>query len=415
MRNTVVVGTQWGDEGKGKIVDALADSAAAVVRFQGGNNAGHTIVVDGEKIVFHLLPSGILRPDCLCAIGNGVVLDPRVLLKELETLAERGVPSGRLVVSRDAHVILPYHCELDLLREQAKGKGAIGTTGRGIGPTYEDKVSRRGIVVSDLLDRDLLRQRLQAVLPEKNRQIVEWYGGRAFALDALVEEYAALGEVLAPMVADVGELLAGELDGGGAILFEGAQGTFLDVDHGTYPYVTSSNTLAGAAAVGTGLGPGVLERVVGITKAYTTRVGAGPFPTECTDATGERLRSVGHEFGATTGRPRRCGWFDAALVRRAVRLNGVTEIALTKLDVLTGIDDLQLCTTYEGDHFPRDLALARPEYESVQGWSEDITGARSWEDLPVACRRYVERLESLVGAPISFVSVGPDRAQLIRR
>ena len=414
MKNAVVVGTQWGDEGKGKIVDVLSENVDAVVRFQGGNNAGHTIVVGGSKVVFHLLPSGILRPGCICAIGNGVVVDPRVLLAELASLDERGIPTGTLRISRDAHVILPYHCALDQAREVAKGAGAIGTTGRGIGPTYEDKVARRGIVIGDLLDRDRLREKLKRVLPNKTRQLVEWHGKRPVAIDELVAQYGSFGEQLASYVGDVGQELAQLSAAGGRILFEGAQGTFLDVDHGTYPYVTSSNTLAGAASIGTGLGPGMLDGVVGIAKAYTTRVGAGPFPTEVEGAVGERLRRVGHEFGATTGRPRRCGWFDAALVRRAARLNGTTELALTKLDVLSGLDEILICRDYAGG-FTRDLDGVEPVWEVMPGWSEDISTVRAVEDLPEACRAYVDQIEALVGTPIRMLSVGPDRDQTLAR
>jgi adenylosuccinate synthase len=414
MKNVVVVGTQWGDEGKGKVVDVLAQSASAVVRFQGGNNAGHTIVVDDSKIVFHLLPSGILREGCLCAIGNGVVVDPAVLLGELVALREKELPCGTLRVSRDAHVILPYHRALDKARELEKGAGAIGTTGRGIGPTYEDKAARRGVVVGDLLDAARLRARLEGILPAKNRELREWHRHEGFELDVLVAEYARYGDQLRQYVCDVGEEISQIIEGGGRVLFEGAQGTFLDVDHGTYPFVTSSNTLAGAAAVGSGVGPNVLHEVVGIAKAYTTRVGAGPFPTEATGPVGERLRQVGREFGATTGRPRRCGWFDAALVRRAARLNGLTELALTKLDVLSGLDELRICTAYAAG-FPRDLADAVPVWEVMPGWQDDITGVRSVTDLPRECRRYVERLEELTGTPIRTLSVGPDRRQTFHR
>jgi adenylosuccinate synthase len=415
MQNVVVVGTQWGDEGKGKIVDVLSKAAAAVVRFQGGNNAGHTIVVAGAKTVFHLLPSGVLRPGCICAIGNGVVVDPGVLIGELEVLEHSAGIRPNLIISRDAHVILPYHRQLDVLREKAKGDQAIGTTGRGIGPTYEDKVARRGVVIGDLLDAARLRRRVAQVLPEKNRQIVEWYGGRALQAEAIIDEYVAFGDRLRPLVCDVGDRLHAIMQAGGQVLFEGAQGTFLDVDHGTYPFVTSSNTVAGAASVGSGVGPGMLGRVVGITKAYTTRVGSGPFPSEADDARGELLRTRGQEFGATTGRPRRCGWFDAALVRRAVRLNGVTDIALTKLDVLSGLPAVPVCVEYVGGGFPRDLREAIPVLEVMEGWVEDISGAESYSELPDACRRYVERVEELVGAPVRTVSVGPDRAQTISR
>ena len=419
MPNIVVVGTQWGDEGKGKVVDVLAPKVAAVARFQGGNNAGHTLVVNGETVVLHLLPSGVLHPDCTCVVGNGVVVDPKVLLAEVEALEARGLAlhEGQLVLSRTADVIMPYHRELDVLREQKRGSGKIGTTGRGIGPTYEDKVGRRGIRLGDLVDRDRLRERIAALLPEKNRMIVEWYGGDALELEALVDEYAAYGEKLAPMLGDAAGLLHRVQSGGGSILFEGAQGTFLDIDHGTYPFVTSSNTTAGAACAGAGLGPTAIDEVVGIVKAYTTRVGSGPFPTEAEGESEERLRSLGHEFGATTGRPRRCGWFDAPLLRQAARLNGLTRLALTKLDVLSGLETIPVCVGYEGfdQDFPADLTEVVPVYEHLQGWSEDLTGVRRWEELPSACVEYIARLEELVGVPVDLVGVGPGREQTLLR
>lgn len=419
MPNVIVVGTQWGDEGKGKVVDVLAPHVQGVVRFQGGNNAGHTLVVDGEKLVLHLLPSGVLWEQCICVIGHGVVVDPIVLLRELEQLAARGrhVQPGKLVLSAQAHVILPYHVSLDRLREGERGDRSIGTTGRGIGPCYEDKVARRGVVIADLLDRDRLRSRLADVLVEKNRMLVEWYGAPAVDLDALVEQYVALGARLAPYVGDTVTLLHRISRRGGSLLFEGAQGTFLDVDHGTYPFVTSSNCVAGAACAGAGVGPTAIDEVVGIAKAYTTRVGSGPFPTEVTGELGERLRSVGGEFGATTGRPRRCGWFDAALVRQAVRINGLTRIALTKLDVLSGLDTIPVCVGYRGhaDEFPGTLVGVEPIYDVLPGWTETLQGCRSMSELPPNCLRYVARLEELVGVPVELVSVGPDREETILR
>ncbi len=411
MPNTIVVGTQWGDEGKGKVVDVLARDAGLVVRFQGGNNAGHTLVVEGETVILHLVPSGILNPNTRCLVGNGVVVDPRVLVGELDALAARGRPVAppRLAISGGAHVILPYHQALDKLREAARGKAAIGTTGKGIGPTYEDKVARRGVRFADFIHPDTLRARLEAVLPEKNRMIVDWYGGEPLDVQALMDELAPFAERLAPFAVDSVALLHEAVDTGTSILFEGAQGTFLDVDHGTYPYVTSSNTVAGAACAGSGIGPTAIDEVVGIVKAYTTRVGSGPFPTELTGPLGERLRAVGHEYGATTGRPRRCGWFDARLVRHAVYVNGVTRVALTKLDVLSGLEELRICTGYEGVvGVPADadrLSQVRPVYESLPGWQEDITGCRSFAALPDNCRAYVERL----------VSVGPGREQTLAR
>ncbi len=416
MPNVVVVGTQWGDEGKGKVVDVLSPMMACVVRFQGGNNAGHTLVVEGEQMVFHLLPSGILWEHTKCVVGNGVVVDPKVLLEELEQLKNRGRDANpdKLVISGRAHVIMPYHLSLDAHREQARGADKIGTTKRGIGPTYEDKVARRGVMIADLLDPVLLRRRLENVLPEKNRMI-EWYGGEALHIDELVETYAAYGRALAPFVGDAVALLHRVMESGGSLLFEGAQGTFLDIDHGTYPYVTSSNTVSGAACAGSGVGPTHIHEVVGIAKAYTTRVGAGTFPTEDVGEMGEALRKKGSEFGATTGRPRRCGWFDAALVRQSARVNGLTRIALTKLDVLSGLKEIPVCVGYEGqdDAFPDDLETVIPIYENLPGWDEDITGCRSLEELPATCLSYISRIEELTGVPVELVSVGPGRKQTI--
>ncbi|MCB9674828.1 MAG: adenylosuccinate synthase [Alphaproteobacteria bacterium] len=417
MQNVVVVGAQWGDEGKGKVVDVLAPRVEAVVRFQGGNNAGHTLVVDGRKLVLHLLPSGMLRASCRCVIGNGVVVDPGVLLTEIAELEKSGIPVGvdRLLVSANAHVIMPWHLALDRLREEAKGDARIGTTCRGIGPTYEDKVARRGVRMCDLIDRDRLAARVEDALPHKNRMITEWFGGEALSAEAIVEEYGAYGERLARFVGDAVSYLHAVASRKGGILFEGAQGTYLDVDHGSYPYVTSSNTVSGAACAGAGVGPTAIHDVVGIAKAYTTRVGSGPFPTELNDAVGERLRTDGGEFGATTGRPRRCGWFDAPLVAHAARLNGLTRLALTKLDVLSGFDEVPICVRYEGiDGVPADLAEAKPVYETLPGWREDIGHCRSIEELPAACRAYIQRLEALVGVPVELLSVGPGREQTIR-
>jgi adenylosuccinate synthase len=417
MPNVVIVGAQWGDEGKGKVVDALAPHVAGVVRFQGGNNAGHTLVVGGSKVVLHLLPSGILHETAHCVIGHGVVIDPRVLLGEIDGLIAKGmqIPADKLSISLQANVILPYHTALDKAREVARGASAIGTTGRGIGPAYEDKVARRGVRVVDLLDESLLRARVAEVLPEKNRMLVEWYGGEALSIDEIVAAYAAFGARLAPWCRDTVEEVH-RLLARGSLLFEGAQGTFLDVDQGTYPYVTSSNTVAGAACTGSGVGPSQIDEVVGIAKAYTTRVGAGAFPTEDHGSDGERLRSVGGEFGATTGRPRRCGWFDAPLVRRAVQLNGITRLALTKLDVLSGFSRIPICTAYAGCEagFPGALDGVSPVWEWMEGWQSDLSDARTLDDLPPPARRYVARLEALVGVPIELVSVGPDRAQTLR-
>jgi adenylosuccinate synthase len=419
MPNVVVVGAQWGDEGKGKVVDVLSPRCAAVVRFQGGNNAGHTLKVDGQQLICHLLPSGILHPHCTCVIGNGVVIDPRVVLEEMDELEGRGHPvtPEKLLVSLNAHVVMPYHRVLDKLREQHLGAGKIGTTGRGIGPTYEDRAARRGVRVADLVDPVRLRARLDAVLPEKNRMIAEWYGGTPLDLDAIFEEYGGYGERLAPFAGDAVHFLHQERLRGGSILFEGAQGTYLDVDHGTYPYVTSSNTVAGAACAGAGVGPTAIDEVVGIVKAYTTRVGEGPFPTEIFGETEEQLRATGKEFGATTGRPRRIGWFDAALTRHAAEVNGLTRLALTKLDVLSGLASIPVCVAYEGeeDGLPGSLEDARPLYEELPGWTEDIRACRTMAELPDACRAYVARIEALVGLPVELVSVGPGRSETILR
>ncbi len=419
MPNVVVTGTQWGDEGKGKVVDVLSPHVAAVVRFQGGNNAGHTLVVRGEKLVLHLLPSGVLREGCTCVIGNGVVVDPAVLLAEVAALAGRGRRLGAddLVISAHAHVIMPWHLSLDRLREEALGDRRIGTTHRGIGPCYEDKVARRGVIIADLLDRDRLADRIGAVLPWKNREIVEWYAGAPLDPERILADFLAFGERLAPHVRDATAVLHRIQRSGGSILFEGAQGTFLDVDHGTYPNVTSSNTVAGAACAGSGVGPTAIDDVVGIAKAYTTRVGSGVMPTEIAGPLALEIQTRGAEFGATTGRPRRCGWFDAPLVRHAARVNGLTRLALTKLDVLSGLSEIPIGVAYEGvdlDDFPASLDEARPVYEQLPGWQEDLSACRSLGDLPPACRRYLDRVEELVGVPIELVSVGPDREATIR-
>ena len=421
MPGTVVVGAQWGDEGKGKIVDRLASIAELVVRFQGGNNAGHTLVVEGEKVVLHLVPSGILNASALCVIGNGVVLDPLVLQGELDKLDKSGrrIGPARLLISSGAHVILPWHRVLDGLREAALGEGAIGTTRKGIGPAYEDKVARRGLSAGELCDPERIRLHVQTWLPEKNRMIVEWYGGEPLDLESVTEELVAAGQALTPFIGDAVSRVHEVLERGGEVLFEGAQGTFLDIDHGTYPYVTSSNTVAGAACAGAGVGPKDLNRVIGVLKAYTTRVGAGPFPSEVDGPVGERLRAVGREFGATTGRPRRCGWFDGALAKHSARLNGLTEIALTKLDVLSGMEELKICVAYEGESgVPaggQAIDQVVPVYESMPGWSEDLRGVTNWTDLPLSAQAYVLRLEELVGVPVRTVSTGPGREETFER
>ncbi len=421
LANIVVVGAQWGDEGKGKIVDRLAARSRWVVRFQGGNNAGHTLVVDGEKVVLHLIPSGILQPAATCVIGNGVVIDLVVLFRELDALAARGRSVGpdRLVVSTEAHLILPWHRALDQARERALGERRIGTTGKGIGPAYEDKVGRRGVRVADLFDLDALRERISALLVDHNRRLIEWYGEAPLTVDGVMAELGPLAERLRPYARPVVRLLWDAVRNGEPILFEGAQGTFLDVDHGTYPFVTSSSTVAGGACGGSGVGPMAIHEVLGVVKAYATRVGSGPFPTEQVNALGERLRAVGNEFGATTGRPRRCGWFDVAMVRHAAMVNGLTALALTKLDVLSGLDAIRIGVGYVGtDDVPAGaaaLAQVEPVYEEMPGWDEDLSACRTWAELPAACRAYVERLEELTGVPVVFLGVGPGRDALIER
>ena len=428
MPNVVVVGAQWGDEGKGKVVDLLTEHAQVVVRFQGGNNAGHTLVVNGQKTVLHLIPSGILHAGKTCVIGNGVVLDPGVFMKEVDALRAKGhlKDAEQLIISPSAHVIFPWHKQLDVLREESRGGGAIGTTGRGIGPAYEDKVGRRGIRVRDLLDEAKLRARVRERLPSMNEELERAAKAAKAEVpvlyeDEVVSEYLGHGKRLKEFVRDSSLFLAEQVRKGTRILFEGAQGTLLDVDHGTYPFVTSSNTVAGNAAVGSGIGPTAIDRVMGISKAYTTRVGGGPFPTELDDALGERLRKVGDEYGATTGRPRRCGWLDAVVLRYAVRVNGLWGLALTKMDVLSGLDTLKICTGYEIDgqqvsELPgelEELSRVKPVYEELPGWPEKLAGARTLEDLPAAAMRYVRRVEELCGVPVVCVSVGADRGETI--
>jgi adenylosuccinate synthase len=423
MPATVVIGTQWGDEGKGKLVDLLAADADVVVRFHGGNNAGHTLVVDGRKTILNLVPAGVLHPGRLCMMGPGLVIDPAVLVAEIDALRARGylAEDRWLRISEQAHLIMPYHRAIDHARERLRGTGSIGTTGRGIGPAYEDKMARTGIRVGELFDEAGFREALERNLREKNAYLQALLGEQPLEFDPIHDGYVRYRERLRPYVTDTGMELRRAVAAGKRILLEGAQGVMLDVDHGTYPFVTSSNAVAGAAAAGAGLPPRAIDRVIGITKAYTTRVGGGPFPTELTDALGERLRADGDEYGATTGRPRRCGWFDAAVVRRAVELSGVDVIALTKLDVLTGIDPLRVSVGYELDGARLEGPPAttgawqrlRPVYEELPGWTEPIGGARTIAALPANARRYVDRLAALVGAPIVLVSVGPDREQTI--
>lgn len=424
MANTVVIGAQWGDEGKGKIVDMLSAENDVIVRFQGGSNAGHTILVGGEKTVLHLIPSGILHAGKKCLIGNGVVLEPNDFLHELDELAGRGidVSPSRLGISAKTHLIMPYHKTLDQAREAKRAGKKIGTTGKGIGPCYEDKAARVGLRAGDLDKPDLVRARIGQALLEKNILLRELYKFEPVDPARVADELLALAPRLLPYVTDVDASLQQAMQAGKALLFEGAQGIHLDIDHGTYPFVTSSNTVAGNAAAGSGVAPSCLDRIVGIVKAYTTRVGSGPFPTEQLDDTGTYLQAQGHEFGATTGRPRRCGWLDAVILRASVRLNGLTEIALTKLDVLQNLPLLRICTAYEVngvryDYPPEGEAFAKaePVYEDLPGFEDDISQARAYTDLPSTVRNYVERIESLLGVRISMVSVGPDRDQTIMR
>jgi adenylosuccinate synthase len=423
MANVVVVGAQWGDEGKGKVVDIFTEYADDVIRFQGGNNAGHTLVVGNEKVILHLIPSGILHPGKRCMIGNGVVLDPEVFIREVTALKATGkmADDASLLLSESLHVIMPYHKQIDLAREKKSGGKKIGTTGRGIGPCYEDKIGRRGIRLMDLLDRDRFAAKLGEFLEEKNFILEKFLGGEALAFDDIYGTYLEYAEVLRTYAADTSRVLRDDIRSGKRILFEGAQGTMLDIDYGTYPFVTSSSTCAGGACTGSGASPRDIHEIIGISKAYVTRVGSGPFPTELDDATGERLRTAGGEFGSTTGRPRRCGWFDAMVARYAVRINGLTGVALTKLDVLSGFDTIRICTGYEYrgetlDDMPASMEVldgCTPVYEDFPGWSSDIGAARTLEDLPLQARRYVARLEELLDCPIVLVSVGARRDETI--
>jgi adenylosuccinate synthase len=424
MATVVAVGAQWGDEGKGKIVDWLAPRADLVARFQGGNNAGHTLVVDGEKTVLHIVPSGILHPGSINLIGPGVVVDPGALLIEIEALSERRIlkDPSRLRVSGRAHVILPWHLALDQARENAASDATkIGTTGRGIGPAYEDKAARRGIRMADLLHPEELAAKLRGFAEWKNFELEKFYKTEPIDIDALIETAVAWGRDLEPYIDHTGRILDRTLREGKSVLFEGAQGTFLDVDHGTYPFVTSSNCVAGAVCTGSGIGPTKIDRVLGITKAYTTRVGAGPFPSELDDALGERLRIAGSEFGATTGRPRRCGWLDVVMLRESVCVNGLTDLAINKLDILSGFEEIQIATAYRIDgklthDFPMtmsEVSRAEPVYESMPGWEEDLTGVRHFDDLPGCAQSYIERIANLVEVSVAFISVGPGRDETI--
>jgi adenylosuccinate synthase len=422
MPAIVLIGAQWGDEGKGKATDLLGDRVHYVVRYQGGNNAGHTVVIDEEKYALHILPSGVLSPRVVPVIGNGVVIDPGVLFEEIDGLERRGVSCERLLISANAHLIMPHHRALDKVSERFLGNAKIGTTGRGIGPTYGDKVARMGIRVQDLFDPGILNQKLDLVLRDKNQLLTKVYNRRGIDAKKTAEEYIAFGERLRPYVADTGLVLGKALDDGKVVLLEGAQATMLDVDHGTYPFVTSSSPTAGGACVGAGLGPTRITKVIGIVKAYTTRVGAGPFPTELHDDLGEFLRKTGGEYGTTTGRPRRTGWFDAVVARYATRVNGVTDFFVTKLDVLSGLDKVPICVAYEVDGKRYDeipmtqteFHHAKPVYEYLDGWWEDISKCHSFDDLPAAAQTYIKTIEDISGAPISAVGVGPRRNQTLQ-
>ena len=421
-RNVVVVGTQWGDEGKGKIVDILTERAAAVVRFQGGHNAGHTLVIDGEKTVLHLIPSGILRPGVQCLIGNGVVLAPGPLLEEVKALEAKGVPvRDRMIISPACPLILPYHVATDLAREKSRGSQKIGTTGRGIGPAYEDKAARRGVRLGDLFYWQEFASKLADVMDYHNFMLDKYYGAETVDFQRTLDETAAFAEQILPMVGDIVSILHDLRESGENILFEGAQGALLDVDLGTYPFVTSSNTTAGGTAIGSGFGPRYLDYILGITKAYSTRVGSGPFPTELFDATGKRLAERGDEFGSTTGRARRCGWFDAVSLKQAIRMGSISGLCLTKLDVLDGLDPIKLCVGYEG---PDGVAASarfgseyyselRPVYEEIPGWSDSTVGAKRLEDLPENAVAYIRRIEQAVDTPVDIISTGPDRSETI--
>ncbi len=423
MANVIIVGTQWGDEGKGKVVDLLAEKADFIVRFQGGNNAGHTLVVNGQKHIFHLIPAGILHPGKMCMIGNGVVLDPGELMREMDSLEEAGrhVTPDNLMISLYTHIIMPYHRALDVAREERKGKTAIGTTGRGIGPCYEDKVGRGGIRVHNLLDRAAFPEMLARNIEEKNFLLQNFFGQKPLDLSEIEDEYLAYGERLRPYAGNVSQQLQKAGVQGRSVLFEGAQGTHLDVDHGTYPYVTSSNTVSGNACCGAGIGPTRIDSVLGVVKAYTTRVGGGPFPSELLDQTGERIREIGGEFGATTGRPRRCGWLDMVVVNSSVRLNGLCGLVITKLDVLTGIPKLKIGLSYSCrgtslDHVPAELdrlESCEPVFEEFSGWDEDITKVRRWDDFPQNTKKYLKAIEEISGVPVQIISVGPEREATI--
>ncbi len=424
MPANIVVGTQWGDEGKGKIIDILASRADVVVRSQGGNNAGHTVVNNGEVYKLHLIPSGILYPNTLCLIGAGVVLDPKDFIGELDSLEARGISTANLKVDPRAHIVMPWHIALDGLSEEFRGNSDIGTTKRGIGPTYMDKYERCGIRMFDLVNPEVLAAKIKSTGTLKNKIITEVYGGEAFDLDKVTEEYTAYGQRLVKYMDDVSVLTFEAAKAEKTIMFEGAQATLLDIDFGTYPYVTSSHPLSAGVCVGTGVGPKTITNIIGVAKAYTTRVGKGPFPTELDDEIGDQIRNLGGEFGTTTGRPRRTGWFDAVIVRHSVRVNGLDSLAINKLDTLAGIDTLKICTAYKMpdgsviENFPPTLEAlegCQPIYEEFEGFNEDISKCASFDELPESCRKYIARLEELVGCPVKMVGIGPDRSQILER
>ncbi|WHX75368.1 adenylosuccinate synthase [Bacillus safensis] len=419
MSSVVVVGTQWGDEGKGKITDFLSENAEVIARYQGGNNAGHTIKFDGVTYKLHLIPSGIFYKEKTCVIGNGMVVDPKALVTELAYLHERNVSTDNLRISNRAHVILPYHLKLDEVEEERKGVNKIGTTKKGIGPAYMDKAARVGIRVADLLDREVFEEKLARNLEEKNRLLEKMYDTEGFKIEDILDEYYEYGQQVKKYVVDTSVVLNDALDEGRRVLFEGAQGVMLDIDQGTYPFVTSSNPVAGGVTIGSGVGPTKIQHVVGVSKAYTTRVGDGPFPTELHDEIGDQIREVGREYGTTTGRPRRVGWFDSVVVRHARRVSGITDLSLNSIDVLTGIEKLKICVAYKlngeiTEEFPaslNELAKCEPVYEEMPGWTEDITGVKNLSELPANARHYLERISQLTGIPLSIFSVGPDRSQ----
>lgn len=423
MSGVVLVGAQWGDEGKGKITDLISDQFNYVVRYQGGNNAGHTVIVGDQKLALHLVPSGIMYPHITPIIGNGCVIDPKVLIDEMDMVEAKGISTAKLLISASAHLIMPYHRDIDGASEKRLGKNEIGTTHRGIGPAYQDKASRLGLRMQDLFDRSIFREKVEAALIEKNAVLEKIYGLPTYTVDEIADEYLGYAERLKPYIAEISPLLNHALDDGQSVLFEGAQGTLLDIDHGTYPFVTSSNATSGGATTGSGVGPTKIDRVLGIAKAYITRVGSGPFPTELYDKDGDTLIEVGHEYGVTTGRQRRAGWYDAVIVRYAVEVNGLTDLILTKLDVLSEFETIKVCVAYE--HLGKIYKTvpghqsafhhAKPIYEELPGWQCDITGCRTFEELPEKAQEYVKFVEELAGVPVSMIAIGPDREQTIMR